>query len=77
MFIFDDYVLSFEAGYMKPDLRIFQIALERAKARAGECVFIDDLEENIEAAAKMGIHTIHFKAQTDLKTELCKLGLSF
>ncbi len=77
MFFFDDYVLSHEVGLMKPDPQIYQIALKRAKARAGECLFIDDLEENIEAAAKMGIHTILFTPQTDLETELRQLSLSF
>ena len=77
MFFFDDYVLSYEVGCMKPDPQIYQIALEKAKAEAGECVFIDDLEENIEAAAKMGIHTILFTPQTDLEAELRQLNLSF
>ena len=77
MFFFDDYVLSYEVGWMKPDPEIYQIALKRTKARAGECVFIDDLEENIEVAAKMGIHTILFKPQTDLEAELRSLGISF
>jgi epoxide hydrolase-like predicted phosphatase len=77
MFFFDEYVLSYEVGLMKPDPRIYEIALEKAKARAGECVFIDDLEENIEAAAKMGIHTIHFTPETDLDGELRSLKVSF
>jgi len=77
MFFFDDYVLSHEVGLMKPDPQIYQIALKRAKARAGECLFIDDLEENIEAAAKLGIQTMLFKPQTDLEAELRSLGLSF
>ena len=62
---------------MKPDPQIYQIALKRAKARAGECVFIDDIEANIEAASKIGIHTIHFTPQTDLEAELRQLNLSF
>jgi putative hydrolase of the HAD superfamily len=77
MFFFDEYVLSYEVGLMKPDPRIYEIALERAKAIAGECVFIDDLEENIEAAAGMGIQTIHFGEETDLEAELRNLNLSF
>jgi epoxide hydrolase-like predicted phosphatase len=77
MFFFDDYVLSCEVGWMKPHPRIYQIALRRAKAEAGECVFNDDIEENIEGAAKMGIHTILFTPQTDLEAELRKLNISF
>jgi len=76
MFFFDDYVLSHEVGLMKPDPRIYEIALERAETRAGECVFIDDLEENTDAAAKLGIQTIHFKPQADLESELQLLGIS-
>lgn len=77
IFFFDDYVLSYEVGWMKPDPQIYQIALEKAKAEAGECVFIDDLEENIEVAAKIGIHTILFTPQTNLDAELRQLNLSF
>jgi putative hydrolase of the HAD superfamily len=77
LFFFDDYVLSYKEGWMKPQAQIYQIALKRAKARAGECVFIDDREENIEAAAKMGIHTILFTPQTDLESALRQLNLSF
>jgi epoxide hydrolase-like predicted phosphatase len=77
MFIFDGYVLSYEVGLMKPDPEIYKIALKRAKARAGECLFIDDLEENIEVAAEMGIQTILLKPQTDLEAELRQLNLFF
>lgn len=77
IFFFDDYVLSYEVGLMKADPRIYKIALERAKARAGECVFIDDIEENIEAASTLGIHTILFGPRTDLEADLRKLNLSF
>jgi putative hydrolase of the HAD superfamily len=77
IFFFDDYVLSYEVGLMKPDPRIYEIALERAKARPGECVFIDDLEENTEAAAKLGIQVIHFGPETDIEAELRKLCFSF
>jgi epoxide hydrolase-like predicted phosphatase len=77
IFFFDDYVLSYEVGLMKPDPEIYQIALKKAKARAGECLFIDDLEENIEMAAEMGIQTILLKPQTDLEAELRQLNLFF
>ena len=77
IFFFDDYVLSYEVGLMKPDPRIYEIALEKAKARVGECLFIDDLEENIEAAAEMGIQTILLKPQIDLEAELRQLNVSF
>ncbi|NIO48054.1 MAG: HAD-IA family hydrolase [Candidatus Aminicenantes bacterium] len=75
--IFDEYVLSFEVGFMKPHPQIFRKALERAGFPAKECVFIDDREENIEAAEKLGINAIHMGPQTDLEAILREIGLSF
>jgi HAD superfamily hydrolase (TIGR01509 family) len=73
--IFDEYVLSFEVGYLKPHPQIYQEALKKAKARAEECVFIDDLEENIEGARNVGLDTILYGPQTDLEAELRDKGL--
>jgi putative hydrolase of the HAD superfamily len=75
--IFDEYVLSFEVGYMKPHTQIYKEALKKAGFPAKECVFIDDREENIEAAAKLGINGIHMGPQTDLEAILKETGLSF
>jgi len=75
--IFDEYVLSFEVGFMKPHPQIYKDALKRAEFPARECVFIDDREENIEAAAKLGINGIHLGPQTDLEAILKEMGLSF
>lgn len=74
---FDAYVLSYEVGCMKPDSRIYKVALKRAEARAKECLFIDDREENVMAALKLGLQAIHFGPQTDLKTSLQEYGIFF
>lgn len=74
---FDDYVLSYEVGYVKPDPRIYQAAVEKALAEPQECVFIDDRPENIAAAQDLGIRTIHFLDETDLASELRTFGLVF
>ncbi len=77
LMIFDDYVLSFELGLMKPDPGIYRVALEKAGAQPAECVFIDDMEENIEGANALGIPAILYRPETDLGRELRSLGLSF
>jgi putative hydrolase of the HAD superfamily len=74
--LFDEYVLSFEAGIAKPDPRIYRIALARAGASAPEAVFIDDRIENIEAARRLGLHTILFEDGTDLEEAFRGLGMS-
>ncbi len=75
--IFDEYVLSYEVGAIKPHLRIFEDALNKAGAEPNECVFIDDLEVNIETAQKLGIDAIHMTPQIDLEAVLREKGLSF
>jgi putative hydrolase of the HAD superfamily len=76
IFIFDAYVLSYEVGYVKPHPQIFRTALERAQAEPSQCLFIDDREENVEAAQRMGLNTILFTPQTDLEKSLRDFGLS-
>ncbi|UCC38228.1 MAG: HAD family phosphatase [Candidatus Aminicenantes bacterium] len=75
--IFDEYVLSYEVGFMKPHPQIYLEALKKARAKAEDCVFIDDREENIEVAVRLGINVIHFMPQTDLESDLREMGLSF
>ena len=55
--LFDDTVLSFRYGVTKPDLRIFELALEKAKSSPEECLFLDDTGENIRAARSLGLLT--------------------
>lgn len=70
---FDDYVLSYEVKALKPDHRIFREALSRAGAKPASCVFIDDLEENVAAAAALGMNTILYRPDIDLQRELRRL----
>jgi len=74
--IFDAYVLSYEVGLMKPHPNIYIEALKKAHSRPEEAVFIDDREENVQAAFELGIQAVHFKPKTDLALELKKLGIS-
>ena len=75
--IFDEYVLSFEVGFMKPHPQIYREAVARAQAEPGECVFIDDIEENIQAAKTLGIKAILFGPDTDLEKALKAQGIVF
>ena len=59
--IFDTVIISAEVGVVKPDAKIFNIALEQAKVHAKEAVFVDDVNANIEACEKVGMKGILFK----------------
>ncbi len=75
--IFDDYVLSYEVGAMKPDPQIYRVALKKARAKPEECIFIDDIKENVDAATGLGIKGIVIEPQTDLRAALQEFGLTF
>jgi putative hydrolase of the HAD superfamily len=74
---FNDYVLSYEIRLLKPDPAIYLEAARRARSLPAECVFIDDMEENVRGAAGAGLQGIHYRPETDLEAELRKLGLTF
>jgi HAD superfamily hydrolase (TIGR01509 family) len=72
---FDDYVLSYELKLLKPDPAIYAEAARRAGFAPCECVFIDDMEENVRGAIAAGLAGILYRPETDLEEELRKLGL--
>lgn len=57
---FDIMIISAEEGVMKPDARIYEIALERTGVAPSEAVFIDDFAHNIVGAQAVGMHGIQF-----------------
>jgi len=72
---FDEYILSYEVGCLKPDPRIYKKALQKAEVRAEESVFIDDLPENIEGARGAGMNAVLYEPHTDLASELKKMNV--
>lgn len=64
--LFDEIVLSGDEGITKPDLRIYKIMANRLKALPEECIFVDDLIENVEVAENLGMRGIWYKDMTSL-----------
>jgi 2-haloacid dehalogenase len=73
--LFDAIVLSGEVKVAKPDRRIYALLLEKVNRPAEECLFIDDSEANVLAAARLGFKTIRFESPEQLEGELRRLGL--
>jgi epoxide hydrolase-like predicted phosphatase len=59
---FDVVVISAEVGLVKPDPRIFHLALSQLGISPDEAVFLDDMQRNVEAARSVGLHAIQFKS---------------
>jgi epoxide hydrolase-like predicted phosphatase len=65
---FDAMTISAEVGVVKPDARIFQIALEKLGVGPTEAVLLDDFPENVAGARAVGMQAIHFtQPEQDLK----------
>ena len=56
--LFDNYVLSFEEGGMKPDEAIYDVVEQRTGESGAAILYIDDRPENIETGRGRGWQTI-------------------
>jgi len=73
--LFEDILVSGEERLAKPDPRIFELLTERSGLPPGECVFVDDKPENVEAARAAGLDGIVFVDDGTLREQLRERGL--
>ena len=71
--MFEATIFSCAVGVSKPERRIYEIVLDALQVLPHEAIFIDDREDFIDSAKKIGIKTIHFISQPQVKTELKSL----
>jgi epoxide hydrolase-like predicted phosphatase len=62
--IFELVVDSAFVGMRKPDRPIYELTVERLGGgiAAGDCLFVDDVAVNVEAARDLGMAAVHFQA---------------
>jgi glucose-1-phosphatase len=58
--LFDELIISAEVKMVKPDPRIFLLAVDRLGVQPEEAVFIDDIGENVQAARAQGLIAFQF-----------------
>ena len=75
--LFDDIVCSAEVGMAKPEPGIYTLAAERLGLPPGQCVFVDDLDTNVEAARGVGMQAVLFRVDKgdDLRAQLAAFGI--
>ena len=67
---FDRHFLSYEMGLLKPETAFFDHVLKALNAAPGDCVFIDDRSDNVEAARGVGITSFRFEGVEQLQRDL-------
>lgn len=66
--LFEAAYYSHRIGHRKPNPEAYLHVINQHDLKAEETLFIDDSEPNIEAAARLGIQTIHLQAEKTIET---------
>ena len=72
---FFGYILSYQVRAMKPAPAFYAAALAMAECAPHECVFIDDLPENVAGAQLAGFDGIVFESFPQLQEEFKRRGI--
>jgi 2-haloacid dehalogenase len=72
---FDGTVVSGQEGVAKPEPAIFRRLLYRFGLTPNTTLMIDDTNENLKTASKLGIQTVLFRSSRQLKAELEVAGI--
>jgi len=72
---FHNIFRSFEIGHRKPNKEAFLHVLEKINAKPEECVFVDDLKANVDAANELGIKGVLYINLDQLKEDFTKLNI--
>lgn len=67
---FDGGLISSEAKYSKPDIRIYEILLEKYNLVPQECLFVDDIEINVRAAESLGMTGLVYHGSHEIAREI-------
>ena len=70
---FDHLFLSQEMHMAKPNDNIFLAVLEQLGAKAGECLFIDDAQANVDAARTLGYNVYKAPVKYDFRNEILNI----
>ena len=74
--VIEERLLSYQAGCMKPEARIFELAIRKAGVAPENIFFTDDRLENIQAAQRAGIQALLFQSETQLKRDMLSRGIA-
>lgn len=66
----DGYVVSAAEKLKKPNPAIYKLLCNRYQLKPKECLFIDDRQDNVEAAIQVGMEAVLFEGYESLKAYL-------
>ena len=72
---FERGVFSARVGLIKPEPAIFELAVAQFGVQPADCVFVDDVPHNVEAAQAAGWQAVHFVDAQQCEADLRALGV--
>ncbi|MBR7889024.1 HAD family phosphatase [Marinomonas sp. A79] len=72
---FHHYFASHQVGLVKPDSAIYQHVLDQLQVEAGEILFIDDNQVNIDAAVAIGMKAFRVKGVDEARAVLSRFDV--
>jgi putative hydrolase of the HAD superfamily len=73
--VIPSHFLSYRLKSLKPEPGIFEKAIQLLQLDPGDVLYIDDLDENVEAARRVGLNGYLFAGEQELKRRLSDLEL--
>lgn len=74
--LFRGVIVSAEEKLLKPDPAIYQMLLSRYGLAAARCLFIDDVQHNVDAARAIGMQAARFVDPPTLRRDLAAAGFA-
>lgn len=73
---FDDFVLSYEVGAIKPEPQIYKAALDKIQCAPNECFYTDDISDYVAAGRTFGLQAEIFTDTANLRQHLHARGIA-
>ncbi len=71
--LIDDYILSYEASFIKPQPEIYKLMAQKLGVKTDECVMIDDRQKHVDGAVNSGMQAILYEDFGQMREGLEKL----
>jgi HAD superfamily hydrolase (TIGR01509 family) len=66
--LFEKVYYSWQTGFVKPDVRYFELVLNENNLKPEECIFFDDSEKNVAVAQSLGIESHLFSTPEETRS---------
>jgi putative hydrolase of the HAD superfamily len=63
----DKVYFSWQTGFVKPDIRAWELILSENNLKGEECLYFDDQEKNLKASESVGIKSFKFFNEEELE----------